>query len=88
MLEEVAHGEDVDADSAWDFGHSTIEKGVHVDPVDLGSTTATDILFHLNNLCQLVAFLSGWLASSIISSITFPILRQKCRLMGRIMVIW
>jgi len=45
MLEEVTHGEDVDADSCWDFGHSTIEKGVHVDPVDFESTTAIDMLF-------------------------------------------
>jgi len=76
-LEEVVHGEDVDADSGWDFGYSTIEKGVHVDPVDFGSTTATDILFHLNNLCRLVAFLSVWLASSTISSITFSIIKAK-----------
>jgi hypothetical protein len=45
MLKEVAHGEDVDADSGWDFGHSTIEKGVHADLVDFGSPTAIDLLF-------------------------------------------
>jgi len=77
MLKEVVHGEDVDADSGWDFGHSTIGKGVHVDPVDSRSTTAIDILFHLNNLCRLVAFLSVWLASSTISSITFSIIKIK-----------
>jgi len=27
-LEEVTRGEDVDADSGWDFEYSTIEKGV------------------------------------------------------------
>ena len=45
IVKEVARGEDVDADSGWDFEYSTIEKGVHVDPVDFGGTTAIDLLF-------------------------------------------
>ncbi len=45
IVKEVTHGEDVDADSGWDFKYSTIEKGVHVEPIDFGGTTATDMLF-------------------------------------------
>ena len=45
IVKEVARGEDMDADSRWGFEHSTIEKGVHVEPIDFGSTTAIDLLF-------------------------------------------